>query len=337
MTAMGWVGRAVAGLCAALLAPLPGAVTRAASPPGAPELRVGVLEFGSVNWEIDTVQRMGLAGKHGIRLDVVPLASANAQKVALLGGKVDLIVSDWLWVANLRSRGRNYEFVPYSKTVGAVMVNPAAGIKTMADLKGRKVGVAGGPLDKSWLIARAYARKKYGLDLKTSVTPQFAAPPLINRLMLDGQLPAAFNFWQYDARLSAEGMHPLITVNQMLAGLGVDTEPPLLGWVFSESWAESHRDALQGFIAATYDAKHLLVQSDAAWQPLRDQVKPESEAVFAAIRQGYREGVVDRFGEREIAAAGQLFKIIGVESNGELTGGASELPAGVFWGGFHRP
>lgn len=337
MASTDFVTRVFALICVALLAMMPSAAARADGSHDVSELRVGVLEFGSVGWEIDTVQRLGLARRHGIRLDVVPLASENAMKVALLSGSVDLIVSDWFWVATLRSRGQDYQFAPFSKTVGAVIANPKAGIKSLADLKGKRLGVAGGPVDKSWLIARAYARKQYGIDLKSAAKPQFAAAPLINHLMLDGQLPVAINFWQYNSRLVAQGMQPVITVEQMLRGLGVKTVPPLLGWVFSQRWAEGHGDALRAFIAATYDAKYELGHSDAAWQPLRSKVKPENEAVFAAIRQGYRDGLVEHFGATEIQAAGQLFQLVAEESHGELTNGTSELPADVFWSGFRRP
>lgn len=332
-----FVTRAFALICAALLTMMPSTAARATVAQDVPELRVGVLAFGSVDWEIDTVQRLGLASKHGVRLEVVPLASENAMKVALLSGKVDLIVSDWIWVATLRSHGQHYQFVPYSKTVGAVIANPAAGIKSLADLKGKRVGVAGGPVDKSWLIASAYARKEYGIDLMSGAKPQFAAAPLINHMMLAGELPAAINFWQYNARLLAHGMQPVITVEQMLKGLGLKTVPPLLGWAFSQRWAETHGDALRAFIAATYDAKQVLARSDAAWQPLRSKVKPENAAVFAAIRQGYREGMVEEFGAPQIRAAEQLFQLLGKESHGQLTGGMKKLPPDVFWSGFRRP
>lgn len=337
MALTGFVMRLFALACAILLALLPGAAARADGSHAVPELRVGVLEFGTVGWEIDTVQRLGLARKHGIRLDVVPLASENAMKVALLSGKVDLIVSDWFWVATLRAHDQDYQFVPYSKAVGEVVVNPKAGIKSLADLAGKRLGVAGGPVDKSWLIARAYARKAYGIDLGSAAKPQFAAAPLLNHLMLDGELPAAINFWQYSARLVAQGMRPVITVAQMLRGLGVKTDPPLLGWVFSQRWAQTHGDTLRAFIAATYDAKQVLANSDAAWQPLRSKVKPENDAVFAALRQGYRDGVVDHFGAPEIQAAGQLFQLVAKESHGQLTSGMHELPPDVFWSGFRRP
>ena len=51
------------------------------------------------------------------------------------------------------------------------MVHPKAGIKTLKDLKGRKLGIAGGPVDKSWLMLRAYSKKKLGIDLKKVIKP----------------------------------------------------------------------------------------------------------------------------------------------------------------------
>ena len=76
-----------------------------------------------------------------------------------------LIVTDWIWVSRQRAQGRLYAFVPYSLTVGSLMVRPDAGIRTLGDLRGKRVGVAGGPIDKSWLLLRAYARRTLGEDL----------------------------------------------------------------------------------------------------------------------------------------------------------------------------
>ena len=50
-----------------------------------------------------SIQRHGLAEKHDVAIEVVPLASENALAVALQGGRVDLIVSDWLWAARQRA------------------------------------------------------------------------------------------------------------------------------------------------------------------------------------------------------------------------------------------
>ncbi len=45
------------------------------------------------------------------------------------------------------------------------MVPKDSTAQTLGDIKGKKIGIAGGPVDKSWLILRAYAKQQYGIDL----------------------------------------------------------------------------------------------------------------------------------------------------------------------------
>jgi len=108
------------------------------------------------------------------------VAGGSAAQVAFQGEGVDVIVSDWLWVARQRAEGRDYIFIPYSKAVGALLVPEGSTATSLADLKGGKIGIAGGPLDKSWLILRAYAEKMHGMDLVTETEQVFGAPPLLS-------------------------------------------------------------------------------------------------------------------------------------------------------------
>ena len=116
---------------------------------GGTTLRVGVLQFGTVNWELDVMQANKLAHKRGLNLKVVPLASGDASTVALQGGAVDVIVSDWIWVTRQRADGMNVSFVPYSNAVGSLMVKADSGVRSLADLKGKSIGISGGPFDKT--------------------------------------------------------------------------------------------------------------------------------------------------------------------------------------------
>src|SRR3954468_10778759 len=148
----------------------------------APEIRVGTLQFGTVNWELAVIGG-GLDQKHGFTLKPVVLADKDATSVALLSGDVDAIVTDWIWVAKQRSLGRDFTFVPFSRSVGALMVDPAKGYKKLGDLKGHSLGVAGGATDKSWVLLQAYAQKTENVDIAKTVDVQFAAPPMLNELM----------------------------------------------------------------------------------------------------------------------------------------------------------
>ena len=121
------------------------------------KVTVGVLKFGTVSWVLDTIRANGLDKAEGIELDIVPLASTQATTVGLQGGSVDIIATDWLWVSRERSGGGDFTFSPFTTALGAIMVPPNSPIKTLGDLKGKRLGVAGGPLDKSWLLLVAYA------------------------------------------------------------------------------------------------------------------------------------------------------------------------------------
>lgn len=207
----------------------------------AAEIRVGVLQFGTVSWELDTIHHHGPARQEGVTLQVVPLASKSATQVASQGGAVDVIVTDWIWVSRQRAEGRDYTFVPYSTAVGELMVDRTAGIGALAGLdEGRRVGVAGGPLDKGWLLLRAYSRRTLGEDMARLSEPNLAAPPLLNELALRGELPAVLNYWHYAARLKAGGMDTLLSVSGIPKGLGVEQRVPLVGWVFQGHWADRH-------------------------------------------------------------------------------------------------
>ena len=131
----------------------------------AAKVRIGVLKFGTVSWELDTLKHHKFDAANGIDLEVVYFAGEDATNVAMLAGEIDIIVSDWLWVSRLRSEGEDLTLAPYSTAVGAIMVRQESPIRTIADLEGKKIGVAGGPLDKSWLLIQALAKRDHGFDL----------------------------------------------------------------------------------------------------------------------------------------------------------------------------
>ncbi len=300
----------------------------------ADRVRVGVLKFGTVSWELDVMQTHGLAAREGVEAQLVYLASTNATAVALQGGAVDLIVTDWIWVSRQRAERRPYTFVPYSLAVGGIIVRPDAGIRGLADLRGKRLGVAGGAVDKSWLLFRAYARRVIGEDLARVVEPSFGGPPLLNELLLRGDLPAVLTYWQYGARLKAAGMRELIGMPEVLRGLGVQSPVPLLGWVFDERWANSQRTALVAFLRAAYAAKKVLLTSDAEWERIRPLVGASDTAGLHAVRDAFRDGIPRRFGPQEVEAAGSVFAILAGEGGEELVGPSHRLSPGTFWDGF---
>lgn len=297
-------------------------------------VRVGVLKFGTVNWELDVIRRYGLDRAHGVIVAPVELAGKDGAAVALQGGTVDVILTDWLWVARSRSLGGDFTFAPHSHATGGLIVRADAGIKTLADLKGRKIGIAGGPVDKSWLLLRAYAKKTAGLDLAHDAEPVFAAPPLLLATLEKGGVPAAINFWQYNARLPRQGYAELLRVEDMLPALGLPARLPLLGWVFSQAWAKAHPAAVEGFLAAAKEARDRLAQSPEEWQKIAPLTGADSPAVLERLRESYRRGTLgdDEAGD-PAAAAQQLMTLLIAFGGMDEAPADGKVPPGTFFAG----
>src|SRR5882672_2323433 len=294
-------------------------------------VRLGVLKFGTVNWELDVIKTNGLDKAAGLDLEIVGLASTGATTVALQAGSVDVIVTDWLWVTRQRAAGAHFTFVPFSTSVGALMLPPNSTIASLADLKGKKIGISGGPVDKNWLVIRALAQQRHGIELDTAVEKVFGAPPLLNEEILSGRLDAVINAWNFIAELEAKGYRKLVGVEDAQKELGIQTQVPLLGYVFDENWAASHKDDLLALVRASRKAKDLLARSDAEWERLRPLMKAPDDATFAALRAGYRKGIPAHWGEAERADAAKLFAVMARLGGEELIGKSTALQPGTFW------
>ncbi|MGB0747849.1 MAG: ABC transporter substrate-binding protein [Magnetospiraceae bacterium] len=299
-----------------------------------PTLKIGVLKFGTVNWELDVIQHHGLDAQQGYALEVYPLAGKQATAIALQAGEVDAIVTDWIWVSRQRNMGRDYTFIPYSRIVGGVIVGRDSGIQTLEDLAGKKIGIAGGPVDKSWLLVRALAEQRHGLDLQKSAETVFGAPPLLSKKLAQGELDAVITFWHFAARLEAKGYHRLLSVNDAVTELGLQADVPMLGYVFSGDFVRAYPDVVNGFAGSSRAAKKILAESDAEWDRLRPLTNAPDEATLAALREGYRAGIPETWGGDQQQAAATLFEVLAALGGEKLVGPQPTLAVGTFLPGY---
>ena len=296
----------------------------------ADQLRIGVQRSGTFAWQLDVISRHGLAEAANLNLTAMELASPDAGKLALNADAVDIAVVDWLWVARERALGMKLQFYPYSTAIGAIMVRNDSPIRRLADLKGRTLSIAGGPLDKSWLIVRA-AASRHGVDLKRETTLQYGAPPLIYQKLLQGEAEASLNFWNFCAQLESRGYRRLYDVRQAQTELGLQEPLSLTGYVFPESFAAAHRDTIERFLAVVRQANDILLNSDLEWDALRPLMRAEDETTFLALRERTRQGLPRRSVSAEETDARALFKALVNIAEPGLVGPAKELDPGLYY------
>lgn len=312
-------------LATAVFAGMSGTPSRAAE-----IIRLAVQKTGTFAWELTVIRAHGLDRQADLAIQLKELANPEAGKIALRGGAADIIVSDWLWVSRERGLGATLTFYPYSSALGAVMVPNSSSIRTLADLKGRKLAVAGGPIDKNWLLLRA-SMKQDGIDLKSESTIVYGAPPLLAAKMLSGEMDAIVNYWNFCAALEAKGFRRLTGIEDLLPKLGAKGRTAMIGYVFDEEWGSANRDAVTRFIAMTRGAKEILATSDAEWEKIAPLTGAADAATLRAYRDRYREGIPRRPIADEEADARVLYRVLAAIGGREIVGRAQELASGTFY------
>jgi NitT/TauT family transport system substrate-binding protein len=321
--------RRVLTILGGMAAALSAAPARAADGP----VRIGVLKFGTVSWMLDVLRRHGFDRSAGVAVEIVELASGQATQVALQAGRVDTIVGDLLWVARQRAAGADWAFIPYSAALGAVEVPAASSLAAFEGLPGKRLGIAGTPLDKSWLLLRLLSLQRLGRDLDETVEKAFGAPPLLSEQLGAGRLDAVLTYWQFAARLEARGARRLIGMDEVMRGLGVAERVALVGYIVSERWAEANRARLAAFLEACRQAQNRLAASDEEWQVIAPQTGAASEAELVKLRDGFRAGIPERGAAMKESAARLYALLVGI--GGEtLAGPSPTLPAGTLLDGF---
>jgi NitT/TauT family transport system substrate-binding protein len=300
------------------------------------KLILGLQSTGTAKWELAAMSALGIDKKHGLELTVKDLADAKAGQIALQAKEVEIILSDFVWVNLQRHQGNKMMIVPHSLTVGGLLVDPAAGIASVADLKGKTLAVSGSSVDKSFVILSAYYAKQTGGKLADDADIKFGAPPLINELFTGGQAQAALNLWNWNARAKVAGKTELISVPAMLADLGVSATPPLLGWVFSEEMATERKADFKAFLDASFETKKALATDDAIWTTIRDAMNVDSDELFIALRDAYRAGIVLKYSFGEMQPAAEAFALMAQYGGADVVGEATTLDEGTFWKGYRK-
>ena len=294
-------------------------------------VRLGILKFGTVQWVADVIRYHHLDTAHGFTLNTTFLANTGAGRVALLAGADDMIVSDWMFAAAQRANGTKLSFAPFSGSLGGIMTPSNSALSRFADLKGRKLGVAGGPVDKSWLLVQAACRATTGIDLRHAAEVVYGAPPLLSAKLQQRQLDAVLTFWNFAAMLEAAGCREMISVADCARHLGLPAQLDLVGFVFHQDWADAHRQAVDGFLKAVADAQQTLAHSDSEWRRIRPLMNAPNDTVFTLLKNRFIAGIPTTSPAQESQTAERVFAILMKTGGTQATAGLTSLPDGVFW------
>jgi NitT/TauT family transport system substrate-binding protein len=285
-------------------------------------LRIGMLEYGSLQWVLDVAQRHDLDKEHGITFSITKLASIEACRTALLANSVDIILSDWFFAATQRAYGVPLKFLPFSSASGSIFAS--APIDHAYGLKGKTLGVAGNEIDKSWLIVRASLLKS-GFDIAKEATVSYASPPILSALLENGKLNAVLTYWNFCPELEALGYRNLLDVRTAARHVGLSNGFALTGFVFHEPWAEQNKGTVSAFSECVAAACAKL-KEDKVWNEVKPLVSKVTQTEFSLLKRRFLDGIKTSRKDENENDARILSEIVQ-----RLNGTSGPVIDGVFW------
>lgn len=308
--------RAAAVACATM-----GALQPVSLPPAPPVhaaqiLRIGLEAGGSFTWVLRVIQREGIDRRRDVAFRSTRFATKAAAETALRGGEVDVKVDDWLFVTWARAQGLRVQAVDgFSRAVGGVVVREDGPIRSIPDLRARRIAVTGAA-DKSYLVLRAVAVSQFGFDPQQNSTVLSAAPPLLNRLLERGDTDAIVQYWQFIPGLVASGRYrELASTAALVRRVAPGADLPFLVIVASDDAVASRSETLRPFLAAVREGAALLASRRDLWDALFDEdlLGIPDRAIIPALMARYRAGLAGPWSQGTVDGLVRLTsKLVGV-------------------------
>ncbi|HWE72738.1 MAG TPA: ABC transporter substrate-binding protein [Stellaceae bacterium] len=270
-----------------------------------------------------TIKKFALDKKHGFALAPMPTATTQTAITALQTGAADAGTFGWNDMGRMINGGISVIGVAPFLRWGAdfIVVPTDSPIKTLADLKGKKVG-AGTKSALNWIVMRAVGEKVYGLDIEKEATSYEGSPVLLRGLIENGQLDATHIFNSIEPSMVATGkFRPLTKISDLVHMFGLPDTPFLL-YAFDTKYVAAKPGNVRAFVAAYEEAVNILRTNDEVWLERGRQLGFTDE-VSALFRKEARTDIWLRFEPDTEANIRHVFDVMlpiaGVEALGTAT------------------
>lgn len=198
----------------------------------------------------------GFDKKHGVSVEYTVYPTLDGLFTAVRGKQVDIGFGGWTAFAAFRANGLPVTTIfPVGKDTSLdVLVPVDSPVKSLADLKGRKVGSFAGAAGNATVLLRVLTSQYYGYDPGKTGDLQYAGPGLLPTLTEKGEIAAALLFDPLAARAIASGKFRSIANLSALYREKTGEDFLWIGYATNDDFMNRHPKAVEGFTRAWIEA-----------------------------------------------------------------------------------
>jgi NitT/TauT family transport system substrate-binding protein len=218
------------------------------------KISIGYL-VGSSAAPVKVIQQLNLAQKHGFEMDAREFVDVGALDRAFALGEYDVTSSLAVnTFGEYLNRGSDMVMVLGTLYPHTAMVVPkSAPYKTLADLKGKRIGVYGINASSTALFG-VIARERSGLDIRKDMQLFGSAPPTLPTLLAKGEVDAILVQPPFVPRMVASGDYRILFTTLEEWERITGSKLPFAAMIASRKVVETKRAGLRKMVAAWREA-----------------------------------------------------------------------------------
>lgn len=265
------------------------------------KVTLGILQTGSQDFVHTVMERQKLLQKYDIPYERVASLNPPALHLMIAEKKVDIGYGGLTTMARARAEGRGMLVIfGIFSPVNVLLVPKDSPVKSLSDLKGKKVGNFGGPGSATTSIFMAIAKRWHGMDLRRDTELITAPGPALMGLLDRGELAAALFGTTESIRFPLAGKYRVILDLSEEWEKRAGRAPAHVTITTNDEFAKAHPDILKRYLRAYLDAVKYIRSHPEVWESYAKQIKLTEPGAAAALRDNMGPRIVEKWDKEQI-------------------------------------
>jgi len=258
------------------------------------------------------MERHGLLDQAGLKADKVKSLSPANLHLMVAERKVDIGFGGFTTMATARGEGKDI-IVIYGvfSPVNMVFVRKDSSIKSLSDLKGKKLGVFGGPGSTTFAFLAVLAKNWYGIDLFKDADLVTAPAPALAELLGKGDIDAALLGTVESIQTFAQDRYRvLVDLSSEYKAHQGGRAPAHVTIATNEAFAKTHPDVVRDYLKAYKNGLQYVHTHPEVWDEYASSINMDNPAERALLRQKMEPNLVENWDADQIALQNDYLKLV---------------------------
>jgi NitT/TauT family transport system substrate-binding protein len=254
----------------------------------------------------------GLLDQVGLKADKVKSLSPANLHLMVAERKVDIGFGGFTTMATARSEGKDI-IVIYGvfSPVNMVFVRKGSPIKTLSDLKGKKLGVFGGPSSTTFAFLAVIARNWYGIDLFHDAQLVTAPAPALAELLGKGDIDAALLGTVESIETFAQDRYRvLVDLSAEYKTHQGGRAPAHVTVATNEEFAKTHPDIVRDYLKAYKNTLLYIHAHPEVWDEYAASIQMNNPQERALLKEKMGANLVETWDAGQIALQNDYLQLV---------------------------